>query len=161
MEGEALTPSEAGEHESRTFEASLGYRGRFILEKKRSSDGPGGCSPEVTKFQAPRRHTSDKGNGAPTTSSARTPPPRAQDPRQACHQKHRQGRWLTHAWHSVGCSPSSALTTQKAAVIPTVQTGMPGGAQRLRTLSGQLRAAAETIPVCQTEPTVLCPHSYV
>lgn len=59
------------------------------------------------------------------------PPPRAQDPRQACHQKHRQGRWLTHAWHSVGCSPSSALTTQKAAVIPTVQTGMPGGAQRL------------------------------
>lgn len=28
-------------------------------------------------------------------------------------------------------------------------------------LSGQLRAAAETNPVCQMEPTVLCPHSSV
>lgn len=28
-------------------------------------------------------------------------------------------------------------------------------------LSGQLRAAAETNPICQTETTVLCPHAYV
>lgn len=68
---------------------------------------------------------------APLLPPQPAPPPRAQDPRQACHQKHRQGRWLTHAWNSAGCSPSSALTTQEAAVIPTVQTGMPGRAQRL------------------------------
>lgn len=86
-------------------------------------------------------------------------PPRAQDPRQACHQKHRQGQWLTHAWHSW---------------LSFLSPDHPGGScdshcpdwnarrsSETKQLSGQLRAAAETIPVCQTEPTVLCPHSYV
>lgn len=161
LEGEALTPPEAGEHESGTLRLAW-VRGRFILEKKKSSDGPGGCSPEVTKFQAPSRHTSDKGNGAPTTSSVLTLPT-SPGPLSGLPSEAQAGqRWLTHAWHS------------KHWLLSFLSPDHPGGScdshcpdwnarqsSETKQLSGQLRAAAETNPICQTEPTVLRPHSCV